>query len=402
MKIILREDTYDFRYPIVLPAENELVKSIIGEKHIELKHTGVEILMSNLREKYWILGGRKIIRTVMSKCGVCRRYDSKSFTTEPASLPINSAREASVFEVVDVDFAAPIVLKGGQKSWICIFTCAVFRAVSFELVTSLSTAAFFMALRRHIERRGKPSIIYGDNGKNFTVLNNLLKNIKFEKVASAIANHQIKWIYNLPRAAWWGGFCERLIGVLKRLLRRTLKKSCLDYEEMATVLIDCEAVINSKLLTFMSDTAQQIKEIGVLDLHMIESNKFKNRYVYQQKIKDALRRRFRNEYLGTLVHNNKNRERHFKVNIDDVVFVQNENTKRLDWPLARVTELIRGKDGNVRVVRLRTANGELIRPIQRIYPLECNFGLQNDQEFRVNEYKASESKNTNHVCVCVC
>ncbi|KAF2895560.1 hypothetical protein ILUMI_10614 [Ignelater luminosus] len=46
--------------------------------------------------------------------------------------------------------------------------------------------------------------------------------------------------------------------------------------------------------------------------------------------------------------------------------------KRLDWPLAKILETITGKDGEIRVVRLKTANAKLVRPVQRIYQLEIN------------------------------
>jgi hypothetical protein len=39
-------------------------------------------------------------------------------------------------------------------------------------------------------------------------------------------------------------------------------------------------------------------------------------------------------------------------------------------PLAVVQELIPGRDGKVRLVKLRMASGILLRPVQRIYPLE--------------------------------
>jgi hypothetical protein len=38
--------------------------------------------------------------------------------------------------------------------------------------------------------------------------------------------------------------------------------------------------------------------------------------------------------------------------------------------LSVVEELIPGRDGEVRLVKLRTALGVLLRPIQRVYPLE--------------------------------
>ncbi|XP_076384686.1 uncharacterized protein LOC143263817 [Megalopta genalis] len=213
----------------------------IQAKHRELNHAGVEITMSALRESFWILAGRKVIRSAIRKCVNCRRHDSKPLESVPAPLPLDRIRDAAVFEIVGVDFAGPVYLKGGQKAWICVFTCAIYRAMHLELVTSLSTPSFLMALRRHISRRGRPRIIYSDNGTNF------------EEVARVAATKQIEWKFNPPTAAWWGGFWERLIGILKRLLRRTLRKSCLTYEEMLTTLLDCEAIINNRPITFMSE-----------------------------------------------------------------------------------------------------------------------------------------------------
>ena len=384
-KIVLRKDTYNFRCPIILPGDHYISKLIIKNTHIGLNHAGVEITLSNIREKYWILGGRRAIRSVIHKCVQCRRHDAKPLESVPVPLPVNRIREAAVFEVVGVDFTGPLYLKGGQKAWVCLFTCAVFRAVHLELVTSLSTAALLMALRRLISRRGRPSYIYSDNGTNFVGLNNAFKDVNFYKLAEFAATKQIDWKFNPPSAAWWGGFWERLNGILKQLLRKTLRRSCLDYEEMLTILLDCEAIINSRPITFMADNDKdvipltpsmflhEIKEVGVLDLDNIEVNKFKRRYVYRQKIKNDLRHRFRSEYLGALVHKRGNVKNNIQARVGDVVLVQDENSKRVDWPLALVTEVIAGKDNNIRVVRLKTAFGEMVRPIQRIYPLEVNY-----------------------------
>ncbi|KAJ8958661.1 hypothetical protein NQ318_016386 [Aromia moschata] len=59
-------------------------------------------------------------------------------------------RDAIAFEITGVDFAGPLYLKNVTKAWICLFTCAVFRA----------------ALRRFVSRWGRPKTIYSDNGTN--------------------------------------------------------------------------------------------------------------------------------------------------------------------------------------------------------------------------------------------
>jgi hypothetical protein len=58
-KLILRQDSCNFRCPIVLPSEHTVVKRLIWDKHVRHCHAGVQLLLSLLREHYWILGGRR-------------------------------------------------------------------------------------------------------------------------------------------------------------------------------------------------------------------------------------------------------------------------------------------------------------------------------------------------------
>ena len=382
-KITLRDDNFNFRCPIILPSNHDVVNLIIRDKHVHANHAGVQITLSNLREKFWVLGGRRTVRCVIRKCIDCRRHDSQPLEMAPPPLPLYRVREAAVFEIIGVDFTGPVYLKGGEKAWICIFTCAVYRAVHFELVSSLDVPKFLLALRRHISRGGRPSVIFSDNGTNFVGLNNELKKLDFTKLDGSADLQEIEWKFNPPSAPWWGGFWERLIGILKKLLRRSLKKSCLGSEEICTVLLDCEAVINSRPITFLSDNdneiapltpshfLREIREIGVLDLDYIEKCCLRKRFAHRQIINEDLRQRFRNEYLGALSYQRKNYNAR-DVNIGDIVLIGNDNTKRIEWPLAKIKDVYKGRDGNIRVVRLITATGELTRPIQRIYPLELN------------------------------
>ena len=50
-----------------------------------------------------------------------------------------------------------------------------------------------------------------------------------------------------------GGFYERLIGVVKRCLRKTIGKLCLTSEQLRTLLAEAEAVVNSKPLVYVRD-----------------------------------------------------------------------------------------------------------------------------------------------------
>ncbi|XP_055932793.1 uncharacterized protein LOC129962819 [Argiope bruennichi] len=112
--------------------------------HITFFHLSIHQVL----EKYWILGGRRTVRKVWNNCVECRRFKSKSFVVEPSFLPADCIKDAAVFEVVGVDFIDPMYFKRGDKSWIVIYACALFRAVPFELVSSLSPDSFLLSFRR--------------------------------------------------------------------------------------------------------------------------------------------------------------------------------------------------------------------------------------------------------------
>ncbi|GFU34865.1 integrase catalytic domain-containing protein [Trichonephila clavipes] len=150
-------------------------------------------------------------------------------------------------------------------------------------------------------RRDRPSIIYSDNGTNFKGAYRLYQKENLEKLKNVEELNPISWKFIPPRAPWWGGFWERLIGLVKRTLRKTLGKTSLNHEEMYTVLCDCESLINYRPLTYVTDDVEDlepltpamflndIREIGVPELDQIDENKLNKILVYRNRIQNDLR-----------------------------------------------------------------------------------------------------------------
>ncbi|GIY43386.1 hypothetical protein CDAR_306141 [Caerostris darwini] len=132
-RIIQRKDQESFRYPILLPSKHHIVDKLIFDKHVELCHAGIQVLMSTLREEYWIIKSRKTIRQVIRNCLRCKRFFIHPLQSISAPLPEDRIKEAQVFEVIGVDLCGPLFLKDNKKCWIVLFTCAIFRAVHLEL-----------------------------------------------------------------------------------------------------------------------------------------------------------------------------------------------------------------------------------------------------------------------------
>ena len=73
------------------------------------------------------------------------------------------------------------------------------------------------------------------------------------EVRAHLENERVEWRYNLERAPWWGGFFERLVGSVKRGLRKVLKNAKLTSDELLTTLIELEGTLNSRPLTYEYD-----------------------------------------------------------------------------------------------------------------------------------------------------
>ena len=203
-KILEINDSYLFLCPIVLDYKYEAITLLIRETHENLCHAGVQIVMSQLREKFWIFSMRKIVKSVIDKCVVCKRFDVKCVKADPPSLPVDRVKDASVFEITGIGYAGSVFLREKQKGLIYLFTCAIYRAVHLEILTS----EFLGCLRRFIVRRGKPKIVYSDNGKKFVGANNAFDKLNWDVISKYSSAKQIDWRFNPPSAAWWGVWWE--------------------------------------------------------------------------------------------------------------------------------------------------------------------------------------------------
>ncbi|RVE40950.1 hypothetical protein evm_014400 [Chilo suppressalis] len=286
-KLLLSEDENDhFKQPILLPGNSVVIERLVREKHLVMQHAGLHILLAELRNFFWVTRAKKLIRQVVGNCIRCKRYSAKAYETPLASLPYDRVGLAVAFEITGIDLAGPLFLANGEKCYIVLFTCAVYRALHLELVESLSTEAFISALRRFIARRGRVKIIYSDNGSNFTGAHNLLENIDWNDIVLNPHCNQIKWHFSPPAAPWWGGFWERMVQMVKALLLRVLGNAKLNYVELLTVLCDIEAAINARPLTYVSESEDLVPltpnhfihplpSNDVLDLDIVDDKKMK-------------------------------------------------------------------------------------------------------------------------------
>ena len=105
---------YDEKHPLILRSlENSFfTKLIILDSHERVLHHGIEIALSDVRSKFWIVMGRKAVKSVLRKCVTCRRYQGRPLLPpETPDLPDYILNTLYAFQCTVLDYAGPLFIK---------------------------------------------------------------------------------------------------------------------------------------------------------------------------------------------------------------------------------------------------------------------------------------------------
>ena len=411
------EIPYPTRHPILLPKNHAFTKLVVKQAHERVFHNGLNETLAELRTSYWVIQARALVKQFIGHCYICRRFEARPYRAPPPPpLPPFRVREAPPFSCVGIDFAGPLYIKEcsqtpGNKVWVVLYTCCITRAIHLDLVMDLSTQTFIRCFKRFVARRSLPRLIVSDNGKTFKAATKIIRQImEHRDVTQHFEGLRIQWTFNIERAPWWGGIFERLIKSTKRCLRKMIGRSRLSYDELATILIEIEMIINSRPITYVSSSDL---EEPLTPSHLLTGHRLLNlpdNLCYNQEedyepntnpeiltrrmrfLNTTLKqfwRRWRREYLLELRNSHRTTKRTTgskTISVGDMVVIHSDQEKRGFWNLGLIQEVIPGRDGEIRGAVVRVSGGKkhhklLRRPVQLLYPLEVNY-LNDDTDSR--------------------
>ena len=311
-----------------------------------------------------------------------------------ADLPAGRvAYDQPPFSHCGVDLFGPLQIKQGRKRlkrWVVLFTCLTVRCVHLEVVENADTDAFINALRRFVNRRACPKVLYSDNGTNFkgasSELKEFISQFDHEQIENFSTSIHMKWKFNPPAAPHMGGAWERLVRSTKEVLSGLMETKVLTDDQLYTLLTEVESILNSRPITHLSDNPDDLDPLTpnhiLLGLHknwpfVITSDEkdvtSRRKWRQVQAISQMFWDRWRKEYMTKLVKRNKWKEKlQERFRIGELVILIEEDMRKGTWSLGRIVEMLPGDDGIVRVVTIRTKNGTYTRPITKIGKLEDN------------------------------
>ena len=132
------------------------------------------------------------------------------------------------------------------------------RAIHLEIVADISADECLLVLRRFIARRGTPREIILDNAPQFKLTKSAMdtaweKIVKDPTVQSYVAERRTKWTFIVELSPWMEEFYERLVGICKMALRKSIEKLKLTILQLQTFLAETEAIINSRPLVYVGE-----------------------------------------------------------------------------------------------------------------------------------------------------
>ncbi|XP_048002611.1 uncharacterized protein LOC125239152 [Leguminivora glycinivorella] len=393
--------SYDMKYPILLPRDCEFTRKVVKEIHEKNYHVGAPHTLDLVRKQFWIPKGRPVVERVLRKCTQCVKYGGGPYPLPPTpALPAERANYSTPFTYTGIDYFGPVFIdteNGQQKRWVCLMTCLAVRAIHLEVIKNLTADECIMALRRFISTRGIPLAIVSDNALYFKLSSEILK-------SEHCVKNNIKWKFIPQLAPWHGAFYERLVGLVKHCMKRTLEKRLLNDTQLHTIIKEIETVINSRPLTRVGPDMEAVLRpcdflsLGrCLNLEMSEDyrpdqddtqvkknlfeswkrgqnmlNHFKNMFIHQYLM--SLRERYQHSHKQPRVKS------HQEPSVGDLVQIKGENNNRNNWRVGKIVQLIRSADGFCRVAHVKVGDNIFIRSIGHLYPLEmeCPPSVQGD------------------------
>ncbi|XP_035231261.1 uncharacterized protein LOC118203121 [Stegodyphus dumicola] len=243
-----------------------------------------------------------------------------------------------------------------------VLSDAATKAYHIEVVSDLTADSFIAALRRFVSRRGTPRYLFSDNGTNFvgakrklSELQTLLLSLNSNELILYLAENTMEWKMIPPASPHFGGLWAS--GIIKFHLKRTIGETKLTFEELTTLLTQTEAVLNSRPLSKTNHN-----DVGNLDA-LTPSH-----FLTGDVLTSIPEQDFSNIPKPTLL---KPWELLQQMKQGDIVLIKEDNMPPGVWPLGRIAEIHPGKDGNVRVVTVKTVHGYgyFKRPIVKLLPL---------------------------------
>ncbi|GFT73678.1 integrase catalytic domain-containing protein [Trichonephila clavipes] len=348
---------YLHKHHAILPKGSKLSKLYFNSLHTRLFHVGPQGLLNAVRQEFWPLSGRSIARKTVHQCVICFKSRPILSSQIMGNLPSERVNISSPFTIAGLDLCGPFLVKYKNqrkgtlnKVYICVCICFSTKAIHLELLSDLTSVALIATLKRFTSR-----------------------------LVKYFVSENIDWKFIPPKSPHFGGLWEAGVKSVKHHLKRAIGNLHFTFEEIETIMIQVEGILNSRPLTPLSSDADNFDVLtpghfligrpitSIPEPNLIDVNE--NRLSRWEKITKVVQRtwkKWKSDYLNTLQARSKWITEKNDLMIGQMVLIKEDFLRINTCPLGQILEVYHGSDGKVRVVKVKTQSGEFKRGISKI------------------------------------
>ena len=367
------------QYPVIIHPDHPLAALIIRDVHCKfLRHgNGPSGCHTAVANEFYILRGKEKVKKTLRGCVTCRHINARGATQIMSTLPAFRVQEGTErltpFASCSMDVFGPFWTQTGrglarQKRWALIWVCAQYRAISIELLASMSSEELVKSINLILARRPCPRRIISDNGTNFVGLSNALKKQQIGINRVEIANRfpNIEWKFIPKAASHQAGSHEIMVKLAKTGLYKVMKPGRLTDHDLRGLMAEVENSVNNRPISFLSSSPKDLApltpnhfllgstaaEIATIPYDPIGKT-FGEKYQLLEQCKKEYWQIFLKELIANMRLRPKWQKERPTIKKGDIVVYLHPELKPNEYPLGRVEDVIVSHDGYIRSAIIR-------------------------------------------------
>ena len=390
--------------PILLPKDSVVTNLIIRELHEKFNHAGIYTILKELRTRFWVPHCFSKVKKIIKQCVNCKRFNNRPLNVNQSPYRIERVNPIEIpFAQIYIDYLGPFHVscnKQKSKVYILCITCMWSRAVNLKICLDLSTNEFLRGFQMHIFEHGIPQKCFSDLGSQLVAGGNIIKdNLKDPETQNYFLENNvvpISFEHYFKGRSELGSLVESIVKMTKKLIYGSIKKRVHSLREFEFLISSVIHILNRRPVAFKeslrdsnsTDLPQPItpellmKGHNLLSINVIPelnteytdewvpvgTKTILERFGKLQKSREELFKIYENEFIQTLVHQAIDKQDRYKpvfhhnIKVGDIVLLKELHKKPIDFPMARIIEIVKNSNNEVTgVVAKRGQTGEIVK-----------------------------------------
>jgi hypothetical protein len=95
---------YQAIHQLILPNNHHLTKLLVNAEHTELHHAGSQLLISQLRQRFWLPSIKLLVKSVIQQSLICYRLKAQASQELVCEIPAPKTQLSRLFKTVGVEY----------------------------------------------------------------------------------------------------------------------------------------------------------------------------------------------------------------------------------------------------------------------------------------------------------